>query len=74
MWLAALTSGEARPERQDEDNDRPGGGIVVRTEVLRLWLPEPLSKLAKRQSRTPVPRDHGELQRILELDHQEDLW
>jgi len=74
MGLAGLSSRVVQPDRQDEENDRPGGGIVVRSEVLRLWLPEPLIVLAKRQSRAPVLRDHGELQRFLELDHQEDLW
>jgi len=74
IGLAGLSSRVVRPDRQDEDNNRPDGGIIVRSEVLRLWLPEPLIVLAKRQSWAPVLRDHGELQRFLELDHQEDLW
>jgi hypothetical protein len=74
MGLTCLAFHSAEPGRQDEDDNRLSGGIIVRSEVLLVWLPEPLSVLAKDQSLPPALRDHGELQRFLELEHQEDLW
>ena len=74
MVLARMTSLPTQRVRQDETDNRPGGGIIIRSEVLCLWLPEPLHELAKRPSQSPVPRSHEEFQRFLERDHQEDLW
>ena len=66
MWLDRL--------KQLEPADRPGSGIIVRSELLRLWLPQTLTELAKRQSQFRVVRTHEELQRFLELQDRKDLW
>jgi hypothetical protein len=47
---------------------------VVRTEVLRLWLPESLIDFAKPQSQSSAPRTYAELQTLLERRGQTDLW
>jgi len=74
VGLARLSFHVARQAQELEPADRPGAGIIVRSELLRLWLPQTLTELAKRQSQSRVVRTHGELQRFLELQDQEDLW
>jgi hypothetical protein len=72
--LTRLGAHATRPDRELEVDDPPGGGIVVRTELLHFWLPETLTELARQQSRAPVVRDHEGLKRLLELREQQDLW
>lgn len=54
--------------------DRPGAGIIVRSEVLRIWLHPTLIELATRQSQSEVIRTHEDLRRVLELRGQKNLW
>jgi hypothetical protein len=74
IGLNCITFPSARPGQQDEEDSGPGEGIIVRSEVLQVFLPQSLVVLAKGQSRSPALRDHGELRRYLKLEHQEDVW
>jgi hypothetical protein len=64
----------ARQDQVSEAKNHPGGGIIVRSEVLQLWLPRTLIELAKCQTEPSRIRTHGELQRILEGRDQRDAW
>jgi hypothetical protein len=74
MGLARLSVHVARQAQKLEPADRPGSGIIIRSELLRFWLPQTLTELAKRQSQFRVVRTHEELQRFLELHDRKDLW
>lgn len=74
MGLPRLASHATQPADDLEPDNRADGGLVIRYEWLRLWLPQTLTDLAKRQSRSPVVRVHADLKRFLELRNQEDLW
>jgi hypothetical protein len=54
--------------------ESPGSGMVVRAEPLRLWLPPTLAELVKRQAQTRSVLTFVDLQRFLELQHQQRLW
>jgi hypothetical protein len=54
--------------------DESDWGLVVRVEILRVWLPPVLSELAKQDPPTAVIRTHEELRRHLELCGQENMW
>ncbi len=69
-WFAADVS------RHGEKPDMFSASYVVRferVEVRRLWLPGTLIALARHQSRSPVIRDHPELQQFLEFQNLEHL-
>ena len=53
--------------------DRSGLGIIVRSEVLRLWMPE-ATEMAICQLQRPALQTHKELKRFLELHDQKGLW
>ena len=74
MGLAGLSFHVARHAHELAPADQPGAGIIVRTEVLRLWLPLELTDLSKRQSQPLVVRTHEELQRLLERQDRRRLW
>jgi hypothetical protein len=74
MGLACLSCHVTRQDQELNPANFPGAGIVVRSELIRLWLPETLIDLAQRQSQSRVVRTHGELQRFLELEDRKDLW
>jgi hypothetical protein len=63
-----------RQDRELEPANRPGAGIIVRSEPIHLWLPQALAELAQRQSQSPVVRTHEELRRFLETEDRQDLW
>jgi hypothetical protein len=54
--------------------DEPDWGLVVRIEVVRVWLPPVLSDLAKQNSPDGVIRTHEDLRWILELRGQQQAW
>jgi hypothetical protein len=62
------------PTREPEPDDRGGSGIIVRDEVLHLWLPTTLIELARNQSDSSVAHTHQELRTFLERRGQENLW
>jgi hypothetical protein len=75
--LLGLTLFARQIARQDRVSVAPnitGGGIIVRSEVLRLWLPRALIDMAKRQSLPLRIRTHHELRQSLEGQHQRGVW
>jgi hypothetical protein len=70
-WLDSCAS---RPSRVLEPDDQPGSGVIVRAEVLHLWLPETLIDLVGHQSEYLVSQTHHELQPSLERRGHEKLW
>jgi hypothetical protein len=59
--------------REQEGDDRPGGGITIHNQVLELWLPQKLVDLAKREPGSVVVQTHPELQRILERQQDQEM-
>ena len=74
LELALFASHLAHQDREPEPDNHPGSGIIVRSEVLRLWLPQTLIELAKRQTSPSRIRTHEELQRTLECLRQREVW
>jgi hypothetical protein len=75
--VAALTTANShlpRPDQDDEAEELPGAGIIVRSEVVHLQIPETLWELACLQSQAQVVSDHNDLRLFLEQRHQTDLW
>jgi len=71
MWLDSRV---IRPGRMLGSPERPGSGVVVRSEVVHLWLPETIIGLAERQSEYMIAKKHEELQAYLESRGQANLW
>ena len=63
-----------RPSGAPEFSDPPGSGVIVRSEVIHLWLPENLVDLARHEFPALVARTHQELKKALERRGQENLW
>ena len=57
-----------------EPRNRWGAGTVVCAEVRHLWLPKALAKLAKQPLSSRGVRSHEELQRVLKLRNEDDIW
>jgi hypothetical protein len=70
--LAWSSSGRSRPELGIEADEVPDAGIIVRSEVLHLWLPETLGKVTSPKCQAQIIRDHEDLRRVLEHRHQEN--
>ena len=71
MWLDSRV---IRPGRMLASPESPGSGIVVRSEVVHLWLPETLIGLATSQSEHLLAKKHEELRAYLESRGQEKIW
>jgi hypothetical protein len=63
-----------RPSGAPEFSDPSGSGVIVRSEVIHLWLPETLVDPTRREFPALVARTHQELKKTLELRGQENLW
>ncbi len=74
LVLTYIGSHATHPGRKLEADELPDGGIIVRSELLHIWVPETLTELAEQQSRAPAIRDHEGLKRFLELRDQRDVW
>jgi hypothetical protein len=72
--LASFSLHVANQAQELDLADRPGAGITVRSEIIRLWLPKTVIDLAKSQSSSRTVRTHDELQRFLELRDQKAMW
>jgi hypothetical protein len=75
--VAALTTTNSRlprPDQDDEAEEIPGSGIIVRSEVVHLQIPETFRDLAYLQSQAQVLSNHNDLRLFLEQRHQTDLW
>jgi hypothetical protein len=62
-----------QPGAASELSDAPGSGVIVRSEVIRLWLPESLADLAQSEPPALVARNYQELMKAVERRGQEDL-
>jgi hypothetical protein len=74
IGLTRFGSHVTRQAQEPVPADAPGAGMVVRAEPLRLWLPQTLAELVKRQSQTRSVLSFVDLQRFLELQHEQRLW
>jgi hypothetical protein len=74
MALTLFATHVTRQPQECEPADAISAAIIVRSELLRLWLPRTLAELAKRQAQSPIVRTHDDLQQFLDLQHQQDLW
>jgi len=63
-----------QPGAAPEFNDPPGSGVIVRSEVIHLWLPEILVDPARHEFPALAARTHQELKKALERRGQEKLW
>jgi len=74
IGLTRFAAVASRPSGASEFSDPPGSGVIVRSEVNHLWLPETLVDLTLRESPALVARTHHELKKALERRGQENLW
>lgn len=58
---------------RNESDACPNGGIIVRADVIDIWLPLTLDELVKRRSRLDAIREHEDLQHFLEGQGEEDV-
>ena len=72
--ITAFSSYMARQEQQAESVNDPNDGIVIRIEVIRLYLPRTLIELALSQRLQPSLHSHADLRRKLDFEHHRDLW
>lgn len=56
------------------DADQGGTGIIVHSEMLRVYVPPALVELAKLQARSGEIRAHEDLRRFLDARNQPNLW
>ena len=59
IGLARFVSQVSRQDQKLADADEPGEGIIIRNEVLRVWLPQAFIDLVKREPLTGVVRTQG---------------
>ena len=57
-----------------ESSEPPGSGVIVRSEVIQVWLPETLVDPARHECPALVARNHQELKNALERREHENLW
>ncbi len=74
IGLIGLSHHVARQDQEVEPTNHPGAGMIVRSELVHLWLPRTLIELAQRQSRSPLVQSHEDLRRFLEVEGRQDLW
>jgi hypothetical protein len=63
-----------QPCAEQELNGPPGAGVIVRSQVIHLWLPETLVDPARTESPALVGQTHQELKKALECRGQQNLW
>jgi hypothetical protein len=63
-----------RPGAAPEFSEPPGSGLIDRSEVIRLWLPETLVDPARHELPALAALTHQELKKVLERRGQENLW
>jgi hypothetical protein len=74
IGLSHLASLAPRPVTEHKIDNRGGAGFTVHSQVIHVWLPEPLVKLAKRETRSLVVHSHQELRKTLERKGDQGLW
>lgn len=73
-WLPPLDSEGPRVGREQQSEDLAGGGIMVRSQVLHIWLPEPLADPSACEVRPDAVPSDRELRGILERRGYQDLF
>jgi hypothetical protein len=73
MALTFFASYLARQDQLAGSDNEPGSGIMIRSEVIHIYLPRTLIELAKGQTPQPI-RTHEDLRRRLEIARHRDLW
>jgi hypothetical protein len=74
MGLASFATHVSKQDQKLADADKPGEGMLLRIEIVRVWLPSALVELVKHEPPTGVIRTHEDLRRLLELRGQENVW
>jgi hypothetical protein len=74
IGLTQLSAVTLRPGAAPEFSDPPGSGLIVGSEVIRLWLPETLVAPAGHKFPALVAQTHQELKAVLQRRGQENLW
>ncbi len=74
VWFPRPAAQAPRPGREGESEDRPGSGMTVHSQVLHIWLPEPLADMAQGKFPPGVAQSHHELRQALERKGHQDLW
>jgi hypothetical protein len=59
---------------EQELNGPPGAGVIVRSQVIHLWLPEILVDPTRTECPALVGQTHQELKKALECREQQNLW
>jgi hypothetical protein len=72
--LAQFDALAPRPSGALEFSDPPGSGVIVRSEVIHLWLPEILVDPARHEFSALVARTHQELKKAFERRGRENFW
>jgi hypothetical protein len=73
----ALTDFASHVDKKDQnlaDADQAGAGIIVRSEMLHIWLPPTFLEWATCHASSEVMRTHEDLRRFLEIRGKEKLW
>jgi len=62
-----------QPAHEDETEEVPGAGIIVRSEVIQLRIPAVFRELARIQFQDQILRGHNDLRSFLERRRLQDL-
>ena len=73
MGLIRFATQVGRQNQLLADADQAGGNIIIRSEMLHVWVSPLLVDLAKRQAECGEIRTHKDLRRFLELRSQINL-
>jgi hypothetical protein len=74
MGLICFALYISKRDQEHANDDLTDESVVVRLEVVRVWLPRALVDLAKHEPPTGPIRTHADLTRLLELRGQEKIW
>lgn len=74
IGLTQFDAAAPRPSAAPEYNDLSDSGLIVRAEVIRVWVPETLVDPTGLESPALIARTHHELKKVLERRGQENLW
>jgi hypothetical protein len=74
IGLTSFASFVARQDRLAASGKDPLDAIVIRSEVIHLYLPRTLIELGNHQTQQPPLQTHEELRRSLEVQQHRDLW
>ena len=74
IGLTQFDAAAPRLSAAREFSDPPGSGLIVDSEVIRLWVPETLVDPAGHELAAQVARTHQDLKKVLERRGQENLW